>query len=31
MANMIDREFAAELLKTFDNPQAHGVHVLFNQ
>lgn len=28
---IIDRDFAKELLKTFDNPQAHGVHLLFNQ
>lgn len=27
----LDRTFAAELLKTFDNPQEHGVHILFNQ
>lgn len=27
----LDRTFAAELLKTFDDPDSHGVHVLFNQ
>ncbi|MDF1845875.1 MAG: Coq4 family protein [Parvibaculaceae bacterium] len=27
----LDRDFAAELLKTFDDPQEHGVHLLFNQ
>ncbi len=27
----LDRDFTPELLKTFDDPNAHGVHVLFNQ
>lgn len=27
----LDRSFAGELLKTFDDPQKHGVHLLFNQ
>jgi ubiquinone biosynthesis protein Coq4 len=27
---IVDREFAAEMLQTIDNPQKHGVHILFN-
>lgn len=30
-AIQLDRGFAGELLKTFDDPQKHGVHLLFNQ
>lgn len=31
MSPTIDREFAASLLKTFDDPGQHGVHMLFNE
>ena len=31
MAVTLDREFAASLLKTFDDPGQHGVHLLFNE
>jgi ubiquinone biosynthesis protein COQ4 len=31
MAVTLDREFAAGLLKTFDDPGQHGVHLLFNE
>lgn len=31
MTATIDREFAEHLLQTFDDPDRHGVHLLFNQ
>lgn len=31
MATQIDRDFATKLLQTFDNPEEHGVHFLFNE
>ncbi|MCB1842109.1 MAG: hypothetical protein KDI09_04025 [Halioglobus sp.] len=31
MTATIDREFAEKMLQTFDNPQEHGVHLLFNE
>ncbi|KAA1192497.1 hypothetical protein F0M18_07445 [Pseudohalioglobus sediminis] len=31
MSNAIDRHFAEKLLLTFDNPDEHGVHFLFNE
>lgn len=31
MAPKIDRDFAENLLRTFDDPQEHGVHLLFNE
>lgn len=31
MSVTLDREFAASLLKTYDDPGQHGVHLLFNE
>ena len=31
MGTTIDRNFAQHLLDTFDDPERHGVHILFNQ
>lgn len=31
MTTTVDREFAAEFLKSVDDPGSHGVHILFNQ